>query len=153
MSRRPTGTLSAIEKEVILEIRAMRASPGESLSASLLENPARTAHHFILDSHGNLQLRLATIARELGVEMRTLERIFFDEYHQTMVECQVETRLAFSRSLLSIFPLTKISAVAAMLGYNAVQDFNRFFKKQMHESPSEWSRKQRARIASEERLP
>jgi len=27
-----------------------------------------------------VQLRLATIARELGVEMRTLERLFFDEY-------------------------------------------------------------------------
>jgi AraC-like DNA-binding protein len=148
--RRPAATLSAIENEFILEVRAMRASPGEGLNASLLGNPARTAHHFILDSHGNVQLRLATIARELGVEMRTLERIFFDEYHQTMVECQVETRLAFSQSLLSIFPPTKISAVAAILGYNVVQDFNRFFKKHIHESPSEWSRKERARIASEE---
>jgi AraC-like DNA-binding protein len=149
VSRRPTGTLTAIEIEVIREIRALRASPGEGIHASILESPARTAHHFILDSHGNVQLRLATIARELGVEMRTLERIFFEEFHQTMVECQVLTRLAFSRSLLSIFPPTKIGAVAALLGYNAVQDFNRFFKKHMNESPSEWSRKERARIASE----
>jgi len=149
MTRLPAGTLSAIENEVVQEIRALRASPGEGIHRSLLESPAHTAHHFILYSHGNVQLRLATIARELGVEMRTLERIFFDEYHQTMVECQVETRLAFSKSLLSIFPPTKISAVAAILGYNVVQDFNRFFKKHMHESPSEWSRKERARIASE----
>lgn len=153
VTRRPIGTLSAIENEVILEIRAMRASPGEGLNASLLEDPARTAHHFILDSHGNVLLRLATIAQELGVEMRTLERLFFDQYHQTMVECQVETRLAFSKSLLSIFPSTKISSVAALLGYNAVQDFNRFFKKHMHESPSEWSRKEHARIASEVERP
>ena len=149
MSRRPAGTLTAIENEVTREIRALRASPGEGIHASILESPARTARHFILDSHGNVQLRLATIARELGVEMRTLERIFFEEYHQTMAECQVLTRLAFSQSLLSIFPPTKISAVAALLGYNAVQDFNRFFKKQMHESPSEWSRKERARITSD----
>jgi transcriptional regulator GlxA family with amidase domain len=152
MSRRPAGTLSAIENEVVQEIRALRASPGEGILRSLLENPAHTAHHFILDSHGNIQLRLATIARELGVEMRTLERIFFDEYHQTMVECQVETRLAYSQSLLSIFSPTKISAVAALLGYNVVQDFNRFFKRHMHESPSQWSRKERERIASEEAL-
>jgi AraC-like DNA-binding protein len=151
--RRPTGTLSAIENEVILEIRAMRASPAEGLNATLLENPARTAHHFILDSRGNVQLRLATIARELGIEMRTLERIFFDEYHRTMVECKIETRLAFSQLLLSIFPPTKISAVAALLGYNVVQDFNRFFKKHMHQSPSAWSRKERARIASEVEHP
>jgi transcriptional regulator GlxA family with amidase domain len=153
VTRRPIDTLSAIENEVILEIQAMRASPAEGLNASLLENPARTAHHFILDSHGNAQLRLATIARELGIEMRTLERIFFEEYRQTMVECQIETRLAFSQSLLSVFPPTKISSVAALLGYNAVQDFNRFFKKHTHESPSEWSRKERARIASEVERP
>jgi transcriptional regulator GlxA family with amidase domain len=146
-----TGKLSTIEKDVVREIRALRASPGEALNASLLENPARTAHHFILASHGNVQLRLATIARELGVEMRTLERIFFDEYQQTMAECQTKTRLAFSQSLLSIFPPTKISAVAAILGYNVVQDFNRFFKKHMRESPSEWSRKERVRIESEEK--
>jgi AraC-like DNA-binding protein len=152
VSRRPIGTLSAIENEVIREICALRASPGEDIHASLLENPARTARHFILDSHGNVQLRLVIIARELGVEMRTLERIFFDEYHQTMAECQLKIRLAFSQSLLSIFPPTKISAVAATLGYNVVQDFNRFFKKHMHESPSEWSRKERARIAREERI-
>jgi AraC-like DNA-binding protein len=150
---RSGGALSSIENEVIREIQALRTSPGDRLAASFLESPARIAHHFILDSHGNVQLRLATLAQGLGVEMRTLERTFFDEYHQTMAECQVETRLAFSRSLLSIFPPTKISAVAAILGYNVVQDFNRFFKKHMHESPSEWSRKERARIAGEVREP
>jgi len=115
VSRRPTGKLSAIENEVIPDSRAMRASPVEGLNASPLENPSHTARHFILDSHGNVQLRPTTTARELGVEIRTLERIFFDEYHQTMVDCQVETRLAYSKSLLSIFPPTKISSVAVGL--------------------------------------
>ena len=153
MSRRPTGTLAPVENDVIQEIRALRASPGEGIHSSLLESAARMARHFILASHGNVQLRFATIARELGVEMRTLERMFFDDYNQTMAECQLETRLAFSKSLLSIFPRTKISAVAAILGYKVVQDFNRFFKKHMRESPSEWSRKERARIASGEARP
>ncbi len=69
----------------------------------------------------------------------------------TMAQCQAEARLAFSRWLLSIFEPTKISVVASTLGYSAVQDFNRFFKKRMHESPSQWSRKERARIALEEK--
>ena len=56
-----------------------------------------------------MQLRLATIARELGVEMRTIERTFFDEYRITMVEFQVEARLAYSKRLLGIFPYSKIS--------------------------------------------
>jgi transcriptional regulator GlxA family with amidase domain len=149
----PAGKLSTIEIEVIREIRAMRASPGDGLNASVLESPARAAHHFILDSHGHVQLRLATIAREFGAEMRTLERAFFDEYRITMVECQVEARLAHSKRLLSIFPPTKISTVAALLGYHVVQDFNRFFKKHMHQSPKEWSRKERARIARKEGRP
>ena len=147
---RSTGKLSNIENEVIREIRAMRAAPGSGINASFLESAAHAAHHFILDSHGNVQLRLATIAREFGAEMRTLERDFFDEYRITMVECQVEARLAYSKRLLSIFPPTKISSVAALLGYNAVQDFNRFFKKHMHQSPKEWSRKERARITKGE---
>jgi transcriptional regulator GlxA family with amidase domain len=150
MSRRPAGALSAIENEVIQEIRALRTSPVEGVHAILLESPALMARHFILDSHGNVQLRLATLARALGIEMRTLERTFRDEYHQSMVECQVETRLAFSKSLLSIFPHTKISAVASILGYSVVQDFNRFFKKHMDQSPSEWGRQERSRIALEQ---
>jgi transcriptional regulator GlxA family with amidase domain len=143
------GHLSPIEKEVIAEIRALRTSPGSSFPALLHESPARIAHHFILASHGNVQLRLVTVARELGVEMRTLERAFAGEYNRTMMQYQVEVRLAFSRWMLSIYPPTKIGAIAATLGYDQAQDFNRFFKKHMLESPSAWSRKERARIESE----
>ena len=150
MKRRHTGELSAIEKEVVREIRAMRASRGEGLNAALLENPARTARHFILDTHGNVQLRFSIIAREFGVEMRTLERIFFEEYRITMAACQIAARLAHAKRLLSLFPSGKISAVASLLGYNHIQDFNRFFKRHMRETPSEWSRKEGARIASQQ---
>lgn len=150
MKSRPTGTLLTIENEVIREIRALRASPEDGINTTLFENPARIAHHFILASHGNMQLRLATIARELGVEMRTLERAFLGEYHKTMARCQLQARLDFSQWLLSIFPPTKISAIAALLGYRLVQDFNRFFKKHMHQSPSEWGRKERERIENAE---
>lgn len=146
-----TGSLSPIEKDVIAEIRALRALPGSGFPAPLLERPARIVHHVILASHGNVQLRLATLARELGVEMRTLERAFAGEYSRTMVQYQVEVRLTFSRWMLSIFPPTKIGAIAATLGYDRVQDFNRFFKKHMRESPSEWGRKERARIRREEK--
>jgi transcriptional regulator GlxA family with amidase domain len=140
-----------IESEVIAEIRALRASPSGSLEASLLRNPAQLAHHFILASHGNVQLRFSAIASELGMEMRTLERAFVDEYPMTMTKFQVGARLAFAQWLLSIFPPTKISAIAAILGYRVVQDFNRFFKKHLHQSPTEWGRKERARIARAER--
>ena len=146
-----TGTWSPIEKDVIAEIRALRALPGADSSAVLLKSPARIVHHFILASHGNVQLRMATIAKELGVEMRTLERTFTGEYKLTMAQYQVEVRLSFSRWMLSIFPPTKVGVVATTLGYNRVQDFNRFFKNHLHESPSEWGRKERARIDSDKK--
>jgi transcriptional regulator GlxA family with amidase domain len=151
VKRLSTGSLSSIEKEVIDEIRALRASPGSVMPSTLLASPARCLHHFILASHGNVQLRIAIIARELGVEMRTLERAFLDEYKRTMVQCQVEVRLAFSQWLLGVFPPTKISAIAALLGYDRVQGFNRFFKKHMRKSPSAWGREERERIAHEQR--
>jgi transcriptional regulator GlxA family with amidase domain len=140
-----------IESEVIAEIRALRASPSGGIEASLLRNPAQLAHHFILASHGNVRLRFSTIASELGVEMRTLERAFTDEYQKSMTKFQAEVRLAYAQWLLGIFPPTKISAIAAILGYRLVQDFNRFFKKHMHQSPSEWGRKERAKITRAER--
>jgi AraC-like DNA-binding protein len=147
-----TGPWSPIEKEVIDEIQALRALPVKSVTTrALLEKPARIVHHFILVTHGNVRLRIRTMGRELGVATRTLERAFAGEYGKTMAEFQTEVRLSFSRYMLSIFPPTKIAALAALLGYDRVQDFNRFFKKHMRESPSEWSRKERARIASEER--
>jgi AraC-like DNA-binding protein len=146
LKRLSTGYLSPIEKEVIAEIRELRTLAGSGLFTTPLESPARIVHHFILSSHGNVQLRMATIAREIGVEMRTLERAFSVEFNRTMAQHQIEARLAFCRWTLSIFPPTKISAVAAALGYNRVQDFNRFFKKHMHESPSEWGRRERAKI-------
>lgn len=147
MKIRPTGELSTIEKEVIAEVRALRASPRDALDAALLEDPAALAHHFILASHGNVQLRFSAIARELGVEIRTLQRTFVGQYQRTLTQFQVETRLAFSKSLLSISPPTKISVVAAILGYVPVRDFNRFFKKHMHQPPAEWGRRERERIA------
>jgi transcriptional regulator GlxA family with amidase domain len=83
MKSRPAGSLTAIEKEVIAEIRAMRLSSNGSLIRDLLGNPVLLVHHFILASHGNVRLRLSTIASEVAVEMRTLERAFLREYKTT----------------------------------------------------------------------
>jgi transcriptional regulator GlxA family with amidase domain len=132
VNRASNVKLTAIENEVVAEIRALRTSAGSGPLSALLESPARLTHHFVLASHGNMQFRFSTLAQELGVEIRTLERAFVAEYEKTMMQFQIEVRLTFSRHLLSIFPPTKISAIAALLGYELVQDFNRFFKKHMN---------------------
>lgn len=153
MNSLPKVELSPLEEEVAAEIRALRASPRNELYAALLDNPERLACHFIQASHGNPQLRFSTLAGELAIEMRTLERAFYAEYHKTMTQFQIEVRLAFAQHLLGIFPPTKISAVAALLGYRRVQDFNRFFKKHVHQSPSTWANRERERIAREIQKP
>ena len=141
--------LTAIEKDVLAEIRALRTDSSATLSRELLENPARLVYHLIRISHGNVQLRIITIARAIGIEMRTLERAFADEYEQTMTECQSAVRLEFARRMLSMDPPSKTGAIAAFLGYVRLQDFNRFFKKHMRQSPAEWGRTERERIARE----
>jgi AraC-like DNA-binding protein len=145
----PSMKLTKIEQETLAEIRSIRASAENVPFALLLDHPALLVHHFIVSTHGNVQLRMALLARELGIGMRTLERAFAREYHQTMTQCQVDVRLSYSKWMLSIFPPTKISAVASILGYEQVQDFNRFFKKHTKQSPSAWSRQQQERNLGE----
>jgi transcriptional regulator GlxA family with amidase domain len=138
--------LSAVEQEIIAEIRALRTSKENVVHSVLLNDPARLLHHFLLTTHGHVALRVGPIARELGVEMKTLQRSFVGAYKKTPQQCQVDVRLAFAKLLLSTFPPTKISVIALMLGYKEVRDFNRFFRKQMHQRPSEWGRDERERI-------
>jgi AraC-like DNA-binding protein len=149
VTSRATEKLSAVEQEVIGELRALRATPGNDLLGILFDDPVRLLHHFILIYHGNVQIRVGPIAREIGVEMRTLERNFVAQYNKTPLQFQVDVRLSFSQWLLSIFPPTKISVVATILGYKEVRDFNRFFRKHMHQRPSEWGRIERERIERE----
>lgn len=144
--------LSAVEQEVIAEIRALRASKENIVHCGLLSDPARLLHHFILTNHGHVALRVGPVARELGVEMKTLQRNFVRAYRKTPRQCQVEARLAFAKLLLSTFPPMKISAIALMLGYKEVRDFNRCFRKHMHQRPSEWGRNERDRIEREMRV-
>jgi AraC-like DNA-binding protein len=146
VASRVSEELSAVEQEVIAEIRALRASKENAVHSGLLKDPARLLHHFILTNHGHVALRVGPVARELGVEMKTLQRNFVSAYKKTPQQCQVDVRLAFAKLLLSTFPPMKISAIALMLGYKEVRDFNRFFRKRMHQRPSEWGRSERDRI-------
>ena len=151
MSNRVPEELSPIEKQAIERIRALRFSHEEDLS-SILKNPARAMHNIILTFHGHVKLRMAPIANELGVEMRTLERAFNEEIGKTMLRCQIDARLGLAQSLLSMIPPTKLSVIANLLGYDEVRDFARFFHKHMHETPSAWGRREREKTKKGERL-
>jgi transcriptional regulator GlxA family with amidase domain len=140
--------LSGVERDVIAQIKAWRASPEDKVHSSLLQTPAQLMRSVILDKHGSVKLRFSPIAAELGVEMRTLQRAFVEEYEMTMQESQTEARLEFAQFLLRMMPPNKMSVIADLLGYDAVRDFNRFFEKHMHEAPSVWGRAEREKASA-----
>jgi transcriptional regulator GlxA family with amidase domain len=131
--------LSPVEKEAIGMIRALKSSADTAPTLALPEKQAQLMHQFILTYHGHVKLRFWPLAKELGVEMRTLERVFDREFGNTMLQCQREARLEFSQSLLRMVPPTKLSVIANLLGYEEVHDFIRFFRKHTKRTPAAWS--------------
>jgi len=139
MTARRIDALSSVEKEAIATIRAWRLSSDHE-ARRLLQALAHLMHSVIGIYHGHVKLRLGPIAAELGVEIRSLERGFVDEFGKTMLEHQTETRLAFSKAQLCLKPRPKLSVIANLLGYEDVRGWARFFKQHVGESPSAWSR-------------
>lgn len=129
---------SALEREVIEAIRANRNEKKGLLRRRIAIDPAKLMHHLILSSHGHVQLRFTPIAHELGVEMRTLQRLFRERFQMTMRTCQIEARLSFAKLMLGETPPVKTSVIAAMLGYSAAGDFIRFFERHINRTPSAW---------------
>lgn len=145
VAKRHPESLSTVETEAIVQIRARRALPGDHLGTFWPNDPAHIIHKLILGSHGHVKLRFGPLAAELGVEMRTLERLFVKKYGKTMSQCKLEERVALSKSLLRVTPLIKISVIANLLGYDEVRDFNRFFSEHVRETPSIWGKNARNR--------
>ena len=151
MNVRVSNELSNVEREVIAAIRGIRGSETHELRRILSDDPAQLMHHFILATHGHVKFRLAPIANELAVEMRTLQRDFVRAFKRSMHQCKVDERLSYSKIMLRATPPTKISAIASTLGYDTASDFVRFFEHCEHKTPSVWRRAERGRVEQEER--
>jgi AraC-like DNA-binding protein len=121
------------------EVQAWRSDPSAPLHR-LLEYPEVAAYRFLRRTSGNVQLRMSTISSSLGVEPRTLQRAFASTYGRTFSECQTSIRLEAACRMLREPSSFKIAAIASMLGYARMQDFTRFFKRHLHQSPVEWKR-------------
>jgi AraC-like DNA-binding protein len=147
-----TPEMSRVEQDTIARINSLRHSAASGSPSPLLNQPAHLMHYLIRLAHGHVKLRLHPIAMELGVEERTLERMFFAEFGKSMQQYQIETRVEFAKYLLSMDPPHKIIVIANLLGYDQTRDFVRFFQNQVHETPSSWGRAERARLREAERL-
>lgn len=87
---------------------------------------AHIARKMIRLSHGSTKLNFGAIARELGVEVRTLQRYFREAFGLNMKQYTVQTRMEFAQRLLSQEPSPKVSFVASRLGYETDRGFLRF---------------------------
>jgi transcriptional regulator GlxA family with amidase domain len=140
MTTRIPERLSPVEKEAIAMILAVKSSADTAPQTTLPEMQAQLMHQLILTYHGHVKLRFWPLAKELGVEMRTLQRIFDHKFGKTMLQCQQEVRLEFSQMLLRMIPPTKLSVIANLLGYDEVRDFIRFFRRHTKRTPAVWGR-------------
>lgn len=78
---------SALDETVAVEILRMRRS-SDYITSEYLRQPETLIYLFIERTNGNVRLRLITVACELGVTMRTLERRFARRFAVSMAEHQ-----------------------------------------------------------------
>jgi len=109
----------------------------------LSRDPARLMRHFIIATHGHVELRFSRIAYELAVDLRTLQRTFRQSFEISMRQRQIEVRLSYAKGMLTAVPSVKMSVIAATLGYRTASDFIRFFQNHVGKSPAAWGREQR----------
>jgi transcriptional regulator GlxA family with amidase domain len=134
----PTSEMSDVERRVVLEIRALRAEQIKTGVAGLLDDPVALVRHLVVQAHGSTKLRFETIADELGIELRTLERAFKLRFGVSMKQSAGNTRLRFAKHLLITDPSHKVSSIANLLGYRSYQTFIRFFRRRTETTPALW---------------
>lgn len=104
---------------------------------------ARKAADYIA-AHLDEELRVAEVAREVGVAPAYLQRVFRQAMNLTMVEYLNRLRIERSKQLL-MFTDEPIMDVAVAAGFNSRQHFFRVFNAQVGMSPQKFRQDQRAR--------
>ncbi len=138
--------LTSVEKEVIADIRYRRRLPLGDPGRATLSDPVLLVRNFIEAKHASVQLHIGPIAQELGIELRTLERNFADRYGKDMRQHQVDVRLAFCKTMLRTYPITRIREIVDTLGYKEVRAFNQFFSDHMGQAPTKWAAEEQERM-------
>lgn len=151
MAKHSQEELHAVELKVIGIVQEWRTNPNTKLRRDLLKDPHQLMRHMIMKEHGNPRLRCRNVAEALGFGWRTLQRKFIAEFHMPMKAAAIKVRYEYAQTVLRRIDPTdpkKISEVADHLGYDAEQDFIRFFQKRMHMSPAKWSKSEREKAAA-----
>ncbi len=146
MAKNTVEHLTPVEKKVIADIQSRRRLPPGDPGRATLDDPVLLVRNFIEAQHGSVQLHIGPIAKELGIELRTLERNFVDRYGKDVRQHQVDVRLAFCKAMLRTYPITRIREIVDTLGYKEVRAFNQFFRDHMEQAPTKWAAEEQERI-------
>ncbi len=149
MANRDDEELREIEEKVIAVIHHSRSMPPGDPLRDALNDPVTFIHSIIEREYGNAQLRLRMILPELGMGVTTLQRRFKKKYKKNIKRLMTDVRLESAGHKLVYLSTERIGAVAKLLGYAEIRDFNYFFSGHTGLPPTEWRRRELERIAKE----
>lgn len=92
---------------------------------------------YIANNYENPNLTLSTIAEYIGLNEKYFTNRFSKETGETFSAYLTEIRMQKAKELLKSTSF-KVYEVAEMVGYHNVEHFNRFFKKNMGMSPTQY---------------
>lgn len=108
---------------------------------STVELVSRAQSHIL--EHATEQVDFAALAESLGVPYRTLRYMFAKETGTSLLQYQLEIRLARAKNLLSSSDMP-IGEIANRLGFNSTWYFTHFFQKRVRSSPAAYRKRQKA---------
>jgi len=114
-----------------LQSLRLKARPSQSLVERTKE---------FLQTHAEEHVTLAAVAQAIHVSARHLARTFKTATGNTMHDYLQELRLTQARDRLAHTQST-CAEIAFSCGFGSIQQFNRVFKKQTHQTPSAWRRR------------
>src|SRR6185295_4887236 len=105
-----------------------------------------------LDAHPAEELRVAALARRVGLSQNYLARRFRERFDRTLPGYFLERRIALARQMLLATELS-VKEVAARVGISDAQYFNKQFRRFSGESPSACRERLRVSVRIPQKLP
>lgn len=130
------------KEELSTSIRTVRVPPKvivcrDSSGAAKSDKPRIVrVTYFIEENFSNPSLSVATVAEEIGICRRQLERNFRDAMNCTVREHIEKSRMKEAARLLKENPTSKIASIAELIGISESGNFFRTFKRHYGVTPA-----------------
>ena len=136
-SDRPHSTAIRILSLIATLVEESSSITDEASNAELI---SRTQSHII--EHAAETIDFNALAESLGVPYRTLRYLFTKETETSLLQYQLDIRLARAKNLLRSSDMP-VAEIAKVLGFNSTWYFTHFFQRRADTSPSSYRKKHR----------